>query len=140
MIRLSTLPCDEFRVNAYDYENNPSATDVVKIRLIEQEIINKTSDFLSDPAWHINEWEELTGEAMPEQYLKDIPTEISGFLYDGKTPNRMKRVGYTLSYLPVMKGGKVVSYPEDRMVEDFTSAHHRVYILKDDLYKKLVAA
>lgn len=126
--------CDEFKVSTEEYKSLPSPVDVTRIRWIEQEIKQRSDDFLSDPEWYVNEWEALTGQDMPEQYLKDIPMEISSLVASAA----QKTVeGFRLRLLPVMSAGKCISYDDSRLVEDFLTQNQKVYILKDSILKYL---
>ena len=135
MIQLyQRLVCDEFKVNANEYKSNPSKADQARIRFCEQEIIERTEEFLSDPEWYVNEWELLTGEDMPEQYLKGIPMEISSLV----ASEAKKTVeGFRLRLLPLMKAGKCIKYDDSRLVEDFLSQNQKVYIFKDSIMEHL---
>ena len=126
--------CDEFKVNTEEYMKQPSPINATRIQCIEQESINRSVDFLSDPEWYANQWERLTGEDMPEQYLKDIPMEISS-LVAGSAKKTVE--GFRLRLLPVMNAGKFITYDESRLVEDFLLQNQKVYILKNSILKHL---
>ena len=131
------LVCDEFKVNAAEYKSGPSKAAQTRIRHCEQEIIQRSDDFLSDPEWYVNEWELLTGEDMPEQYLKDIPMEISSLVASAA---RKTVEGFRLRLLTLMKAGKCIEYDESRLVEDFLAQNQKVYVLKDSILKHLQVA
>ena len=126
--------CDEFKVNAAEYLLQPSAVEEARIRYIEDEIVQWSDNFLSNPGWFVSQWEELTGEDMPEQYLKDIPMEISS-LVAGAAKKTVE--GFRLRLLPVMNAGKFITYDESRLVEDFLLQNQKVYILKNSILKHL---
>lgn len=139
MISLQSLPCDEFRVNATEYDSNPNASEQKMIRWIESNIIQKTPAFLEDPEYFISQWEMLTDEDMPKQYTKDIPLQITHFVIKGKGLKRSDE--FVVEYLPTLDArGDALAYPEDRMVADFMRCGMKVYALKDTIYKKLVHA
>ena len=50
------LDCDEFKVNAAEYKSRPSKVEQARIRYYEQDIIQRSDEFLSDPEWYVNEW------------------------------------------------------------------------------------
>ena len=136
MIRLTALPCDEFRVNTSEYNSLPSPTIQARIRWIEEHICNKTEDFTSDPQWFVSEWETLTEEDMPKKYTKDIPLQIITYGIGGK--GKRATGVYEIEYLPLTtQKGQPCVYPEDRLVADFLKFNQKVYILKYSLLKQL---
>ena len=136
MIQLLSRPGDEFKLITAEYKSNPSATAAARIQWIENEIVNRTTEFLADPTWYINEWEQLTEEDIPTQYTEGFALEISGLLSSGG--KRKHIAGYAMTLLPLVdvKGNPVI-YPEDRLVEDFLKHNQKVYILNDSILKQV---
>ena len=130
--------CDDFRVNASEYASRPSLMQQANIRLLEQDIINRSIEFLSNPDEYVSQWEELTGEEMPSQYTEEFPSEIHRLVCQA---SRKTVTGYRLRLLPtVEKSGASIVYPEDRLVADFAKDNQTVYILKDSILKELATA
>lgn len=135
MITLGPIPCDEFRVDAGCYSNAPSGREQDQIRWIEKQIITQSNDFLQNPEWFIDQWEELTGETMPQRYTSEIPMQIRQLVFGGKGEGIR---GYDFGFLPVLDSkGKKVSYPQERLVSDYKRRGQCVYILKDSILKSI---
>lgn len=137
MITLNqNLQLDEFSVDANEYSARLSQSDIRMIRWIESQIIQETNDYLSDPDYFISTWEEMTGEQMPEKYLKQLPYQIAAFLVKGKHKSRSGDV--RVEILPVIdQKGNRICYPDDRLVSDFLPFDYKVYILKDSILKSI---
>lgn len=136
MIQLSSHLGDEFRVDATQYESNPTSNEVRQIRWIESQIIQETREFLADPEYFFNQWQDLTEEAIPAKYLEKVPQEIVSIIGRGKglRPSGDVRI----KFLPVIdRDGNNLIYPEDRLVVDYLRFNQKVYVLKDSLLKKL---
>ena len=136
MIQLHSLPCDDFKLKTEEYLSCPSASVAARIQWIETEITQRTNDFLADPTWYINEWEQLTEEDIPSKYTEEFALEISHLVSSGG--KRKHIAGYAMSLLPLLDAkGNTKSYPEDRLVEDFLKFNQKVYILNDSIYKQV---
>lgn len=138
MISLGTTICDEFKVNKADYVSVPSLMDQARIGLIEEEIINRTEEFLTDPEGVIAQWEELTGEQMPSKYVDGMPEEICWVESGGK--GKMSR-GLVFGLLPtISRDGSPIRYSEENLVTDFLKDNRKVYILRKKVMKRLKVA
>jgi hypothetical protein len=136
---ISTLSTDwkhTFEENPREYLSNPDASDCVRIKMIEQAVTNRDRDWLEDPESLMIEWEDLTGEEFPEQFLEEFPQEIAGFVV-GPQGSRGYR-GLAFGILPILdRKGNKIQYPEDRLVASYYQRGQRVYILNDGVYAKL---
>jgi len=123
--------CDEFKVNKKMYANVISERDEKRLEYIENLIQNQGREFLADPDYWIDEWETITGEDMPQQYIASLPREITG---TNAKVNKDSKTYYFYKFLPVITPkGDEIHYPSDRRV----MKHKKVYILQDKLVKDL---
>ena len=137
MICLAKPPCDAFAVDPNDYNTSLSGFILDKLRYLEQNIRDRTFDFLQDPQFYIQEWENITDELIPDQYVQGIPQQIVGFLIQGR--NKKISDDFIVEHLPVMSPeGEPLSYPEDRLIQGFLPYNHIVYVLKDSVLKQLI--
>ena len=128
----------DFLVDAKEYPSCPSNFEIKRIRWIESEVISQSPDFLQDPEFYVSEWEELTGDEMPERYTSELPSEMKSFIYGKKNQGR---IGIETALLPLQdtKGQQIV-YPETRLLSDSNRYHGLVYVLQDNLYKEFQPA
>ena len=122
---------DEFKVNKRLYKNKIGVNEERRLQYIEQLIIDQSAEFLVDPEYWIEQWESLSGEDMPNQYIRDLPREITG---TNAVVNKNSRTFYFYRFLPVInQEGDRIQYPSDRQVFN----HKSVYILQDNLVEAL---
>ena len=83
-------------------------------------------------------WEDLTEEEFPQKYLDEFPLEIDGY-WVGPKGKGLK--GVCMAYLPIVDAiGKVIKYPEKRLVAPYLEKGQHVYILKENMMNALQAA
>ena len=127
-----------FLVKTANYPARPKGADIALVQWIEEQVITQSTDFLINPRYWILEWEKLTGSYIPEQHIKSLPKKITSLVHGGRGEGI---VGYEWDYLPVLNdAGKEISYPSERLVQDFVDMGLKFYILDDSILKKASAA
>jgi len=128
-------PSDFFQEDAANYKSKPSKVEQAYIKYYEKGAIERSEDFLSDPQWWTDKWEELTDEFFPQHYTKEFPTEITGAVHGGLGTGIQS---YMIELLPIINAkGEPITYPEERLVSNFLRFNQKTYILKDHLLEIL---
>ena len=118
-----------------DYKSSPTLMSQARIKYLEEDIIQRSPEFLADPDSFIDQWESLTDEDFPQQYLDEFPLELSHFVSEINS-NRIRGWGFRM--LPLLTSyGAPANYPEERLVENYTWKGQGVYVLKDAILKEL---